>query len=198
MSETNREKISNSGFANKLPAILTVATVCLMVVALYTQGRFWWCKLGDYSPWVSEAWGTHTSQHFLDPYAFTHVLHGVAFFWLINLIFRKQTFGWQLFIAIFIESAWEILENSSFIIEKYRANTASLDYFGDSIFNSIGDVFACGAGFYIAYKLKLWWSLAFFFLVEIILLIWIRDGFLLNILMLIYPIKAIKDWQMGG
>lgn len=197
MAETSNENFSGKS-PGKVPLILSVVATCLMVIVLYTQGRIWWCKLGDYNPWTSDAWSTHTSQHFLDPYALTHVLHGVAFFWIINLIFRKQTFGWQFLIAILIESAWEVLENSSFIIEKYRANTASLDYFGDSILNSVGDVVACGIGFYIAYKLKVWWSLVFFFLVEILLLIWIRDGLLLNIVMLIYPIEAIKKWQMGG
>lgn len=169
-----------------------------MSVILYTQGRIWWCKLGDYSPWVSQAWGNHTSQHLFDPYTFTHILHGVLFFWLIDLIFRKQTFAWKFFIAIWVESAWEVLENSQFVIEKYRENTASLDYFGDSIFNSVGDVIACGIGFLIAYKLKFWRSLVVFILTEIVLLLWIRDGLLLNILMLIYPIEAIKQWQTGA
>lgn len=197
MTETNIANIFNR-FSGKLSSILTVATVFLMVVILRAEGRIWWCKLGDYKPWTSEAWGAHTSQHFLDPYSFTHILHGVALFWIISLILKKQTFGWRLFLAIFVESTWEILENSSHVIKKYRENTASLDYFGDSIFNSVGDVFVCGVGFYIAEKLKLWWSLAFFFLVEIVLLIWIHDSLLLNIIMLIYPIKAIKDWQTGG
>lgn len=197
MSASNEENISK-GFSDKLPTILTLATVCLMIIALRAQGRIWWCKLGDYNPWTSDAWSSHTSQHFLDPYSFTHVLHGVALFWLINLILKKLRFGWRLFLAILVESAWEVFENSSFVIEKYRENTASLDYFGDSIFNSVGDILVCGIGFYIAYKLKRWWSLGFFFLVEIILLIWIHDSLLLNILMLIYPLKAIKDWQTGG
>jgi hypothetical protein len=87
------------------------------------------------------------------------------------------------------------LENTNFIIEKYRENTASLDYFGDSIANSVGDWIACAVGFWIAFKLGYWRSLAFFLLVEIILLFWIRDGLLLNILMLIYPLDSIKQWQ---
>ena len=100
--------------------------------------------------------------------------------------------------TIAVEAAWEILENSNFIIEKYRENTASLDYFGDSIANSIGDLIACAVGFLIALKLGVWRSLVFFVLVELALLFWIRDSFLLNILMLIYPLESIKTWQMGG
>lgn len=198
MSEPKNENISAENSLDKPPLFLSVAATVVMSVILYTQGRIWWCKLGDYSPWVSQAWSRHTSQHLFDPYTFTHILHGVAFFWIIDLIFKKQTFAWKLFIAILVESAWEVLENSRYIIEKYRENTASLDYFGDSIFNSIGDVIACATGFYIAYKLKFRRSLIFFIATEIILLILIRDGLLLNILMLIYPIEAIKQWQTGG
>lgn len=197
MSENSETNIENS-VSVKAPVLLAATMTALMTAALYTQGRIWWCKLGDYNPWTSDAWSDHTSQHFFDPYSFTHVLHGVLFFWLINLLFRKMTLGWQFFTAIAAECVWEIVENSSYIIEKYRANTASLDYFGDSILNSVGDVVACGLGFYIAAKLKFWRSLAFFFLIEFVLLLWIRDGLLINIVMLIHPIEALKKWQMGG
>lgn len=181
-----------------LPAISSFGAAVLMVIALYAQGRLWWCKFGDYRIYVHEAWNSsHTSQHFFDPYTFTHILHGVIFFWLINLIFPKISAGWQIFIAILAEAAWEVLENSNFIIEKYRENTASLDYFGDSILNSVGDLAACAVGFLIAQKLGWWRSLIFFLLTEIVLLLWIRDGLLLNILMLIYPLDAVKNWQMA-
>jgi hypothetical protein len=183
---------------NRLPFILSLAVPGLMVILLRFQGRIWWCKLGDYSIYVNEAWNSrHTSQHFLDPYTFTHILHGVIFFWLASLLFSRFSVVRRFFIAISAEAGWEILENSNYIIEKYRENTASLDYFGDSIFNSVGDVLACAAGFWIAYKLGWWKSLAFFLLTEIVLLLWIRDGLLLNILMLIYPLDAVKNWQMN-
>ncbi|HEY0458471.1 MAG TPA: DUF2585 family protein [Pyrinomonadaceae bacterium] len=183
---------------NRLPFILSLAVPGLMVVLLRFQGRIWWCKLGDYSVYVNEAWNSrHTSQHFLDPYTFTHILHGVIFFWLASLLFSRFSVVRRFFIAISAEAGWEILENSNYIIEKYRENTASLDYFGDSIFNSVGDVLACAAGFWIAYKLGWWKSLAFFLLTEIVLLLWIRDGLLLNILMLIYPLDSVKNWQMN-
>lgn len=181
------------------PIILSFGATILMVVMLYAQGRLWWCKLSDYRIYVNEAWNSsHTSQHFFDPYTFTHVLHGVLFFWLASLIFSRFSVSWQLFIAICAEAAWEVLENSNFIIEKYRENTASLDYFGDSILNSVGDIVACAIGFLIASKIGWWKSLIFFLLTEIMLLIWIRDGLLLNILMLIYPLDAVKTWQMSG
>src|SRR5687768_1251443 len=114
-----------------LPLVLSFAAALLMVVLLYSQGRIWWCKLGDYAIYVNDAWNSsHTSQHFLDPYTFTHVLHGVLFFWLARLLFSKLSAAWQFFIAIFVEAAWEVLENTNYVVEKYRENTASLDYFG--------------------------------------------------------------------
>lgn len=183
---------------NYLPLILSVAAAILMIVLMRTQGRLWWCKLGDYAIYINEAWNSsHTSQHFLDPYTFTHVLHGVMFFWLAKLLFPRLSSAWQFFISIFVEAAWEVLENTNYIIDKYRENTASLDYFGDSILNSVGDLLACALGLWIAFKLGWWKSLIFFLLVEIVLLLWIRDGLLLNILMLIYPLDAMKNWQMN-
>lgn len=183
---------------NRLPLILSAAVSLLMVVLLYSQGRLWWCKLGDYAIYVNEAWNSsHTSQHFLDPYTFTHILHGVLFFWLAALIFPKLSVAWRFFIATSVEAAWEVLENTNYTIEKYRENTASLDYFGDSILNCVGDLLACAVGFWIAFKLGWWKSLIFFLLIEIVLLLWIRDGLLLNILMLIYPLDPVKNWQMN-
>jgi hypothetical protein len=169
-----------------------------MVVVLRSFGRVWWCKLGDYSIYVNDAWNSsHTSQHFFDPYSFTHVLHGVLGFWIASLLFKNLSLGWKMTIMAAVEASWEILENSNFIIEKYRENTASLDYFGDCIANSLGDLAACLFGFWIAAKLGMWRSLIFFIAVELLLMFWIRDGFLLNILMLVYPLEWIKNWQMG-
>lgn len=180
-----------------LPIALSVAAMGLMIVLLYGQGRVWWCKFGDFAIYVNEAWNSsHTSQHLLDPYTFTHVLHGVLFFWIAGLVFSKLSMWWRFFIAIFVEAGWEVLENTNYIIEKYRANTASLDYFGDSIWNSVGDVLACAVGFWVAVKVGWWRSLIFFALVELGLLIWIRDSLLLNILMLLFPMDSVKDWQM--
>lgn len=193
MNETYESNAKNGS-----PAAVSIAAVICMVVLMYVQGRVWWCKLGDYAIYVHEAWGSsHTSQHLLDPYTFTHILHGVLFFWLSGLIFKNLSMNWRYAVAVCVEAAWEVLENSNYIIEKYRENTASLDYFGDSIVNSFGDVLACVAGFWIAAKLGWGRSLIFFVLVEFFLLIWIRDSLLLNILMLLWPLDGIKEWQMS-
>lgn len=194
MDEINKEH----GIFKPLPLALCVLTVAVAVAILNWQGRVVWCQVGDYSPWSWNIWSPHTSQHIIDPYSFTHVFHGVIEFWLIGLVFRKVPMAWRLLIAVMIESSWEILENSTYIIQRYRESTISLDYFGDSIINSIADIISCAVGFMIAYKLRFWRSLALFIVTEIILIVAIRDNLTINIIMLIYPIEAIKQWQIGG
>ena len=183
-----------------LPYILIVAVVIGAIFALHFQGRIWWCKWDTpVQLWSSDAWGTHNSQHLFDPYSFTHVLHGLGFYGVLYLIFRRKiSFAWVLFIAVLAESAWEVLENSNSVIERYRAATISLEYFGDSVTNSFGDIVCCITGFFIARKIAVWQSFALFALTEIILMLWIHDSLLVNILMLIYPIEAVKNWQMGN
>jgi len=178
-----------------LPLIAILPVIVLTALQLFNQNRIWWCKLGDYALWSSDAWGKHNSQHLFDPYSFTHILHGVLFFWLMSFVFGKMPPAWRFFAVIFIECAWEILENTNAVIEHYRTATLALDYYGDSIVNSMGDVFSCGVGFWLAYKLRFRRSLALFLTIEIILLIWIKDSLFLNIIMLIHPIEAVKAWQ---
>ena len=180
------------------PWMAVAAVVIAAIISLNFQGRVWWCQAGDYSPWSWNIWTTHNSQHVIDPYSFTHVLHGVLEFWLIGLVFRRMPLAWRFFLAILIESMWEVAENTNYIINRYREATISLDYFGDSIINSLADILACGTGFVIAYKLRFWRSLALFLATEVVLILWIRDSLLINIVMLIYPIEAIKHWQIGG
>lgn len=181
-----------------LARLSVVVTVIAALIALNLQGRVWWCQAGDYLPWAWNIWSTHNSQHLIDPYSFTHILHGVLEFWLIGLVFWKVPLAWRFVIAIFIESSWEVLENTNYMINRYREETISLDYFGDSIINSIADIVCCGLGFLLAYKLRFWKSIVLFIATEVILLLTIRDSLIVNIIMLIYPIEAIKAWQMAG
>jgi len=167
-------------------------------VVLNFEGRHWWCPAGDLWPWSWQIWSQHNSQHIVDPYSFTHVLHGVLEYWILGLLFPRLRPAWRLVIAVFIESSWEVAENSAYVIERYREETISLNYFGDSIINSISDIFCCAGGFTVAHKLRFWRSLALFLLTETVLILWIRDSLLINILMLIYPVDAIRQWQMGG
>lgn len=183
---------------NSFPAVTVSAIIAVAVVCLTVQGRVWWCEAGDAWPWSWDVWSRHNSQHAIDPYSFTHILHGILGFWLTGLVFRRVPVAWRFVIAIFIESSWEVIENTNYMINRYREATISLDYFGDSITNSLFDIICCGLGFAIAYKIRLWWSAAIFFTTEAILLIWIHDSLLLNILMLIWPLEAVKQWQMGA
>jgi hypothetical protein len=168
------------------------------VLVLNFQGRVLWCPAGDTWPWSFDIWSQHNSQHIIDPYSFTHVLHGVIEFWLIGLVFWKMPMAWRLVLALFVETTWEVVENTNYVINRYREATISLDYFGDSIINSLADILCCGLGFAIAYKLRSWWSIALFAATEAILLLTIRDSLIVNIIMLIYPIEAIKQWQTSG
>ncbi len=183
---------------DRLPWLLMLGVMVVAVIVENIEGRVWWCQMGDYWPWSWDIWSAHKSQHLIDPYSFTHILHGVLEFWLLGLIFRKVPPVWRLLMAIMIEGSWEIAENSSYVINRYREATISLDYFGDSIINSMSDIVCCATGFVIAYKLRFWKSLFLFVATEIILIFWIHDSLIINIIMLIYPFEAIKHWQMGN
>src|SRR5215217_7881490 len=182
------------------PGVLQIVAIglvlLLVVVSLRAEGRMFLCSCGHFVLWTSDTCSSNTSQQLLDPYSFTHVLHGFLFFWLIALLFRRLTSSWQVWLALLLEGAWEVFENTRFVIDKYRTETAALGYTGDTIVNSFGDLLCAFAGFMIARKLGLRWSLIVFVLVELFLIVWIRDSLLLQILMLVRPVEAIKLWQM--
>ena len=138
------------------------------------------------------------SQHLLDPYSFTHLLHGFLLCGLLALIAPRLSAVWQLWLAGSIEAAWEVIENSEFVIRRYREQTAALGYHGDTIVNSLGDILVCSLGFMMARRLGFRRSFAVFVLTEVALALWIRDNLTLNIVMLIHPIEAIKEWQAEG
>ena len=174
-----------------------VAVGMAMAIILYLMGQPLWCKCGGLSPWSWDIWSSHNSQHLVDPYFFTHVLHGVVLCGLLYWLPRRVSEPSRFLTAVILEAGWEILENSPTIIERYRAATISKDYFGDSIMNSAGDLIACIVGYLLARRLGFRNSNVFFLLTELILLLTIRDSLLLNVLMLVWPVEAIKRWQMG-
>ncbi len=165
---------------------------------LRSQGRLWWCSCDYLLLWSGDPWSSDNSQHLLDPYSFTHVLHGFLFCGLIALIAPRLREAWQLWIAVSLEAAWELVENSRFVIERYREETAALGYRGDAIVNSIADILLCGVGFLLASRLGFRRTLALFVATEVALALWIRDNLTLNVVMLIYPIEAVKEWQAAG
>ena len=191
------EKLSTK-FANLWPAITILIILAASALELHRQGRYWWCVCGTAFIWISDAWGSQTSQAFLDPYSFTHVLHGLAFAGLLAVIIRRQLpTGWQLSLAIAFEAVWEIIENTNTVIDRYREATAAFGYHGDTVVNSLGDIACCGLGFVIARKLGLVRSIVVFAATEVVLLVVIRDSLLLEIVMLVFPIQSIKQWQIG-
>ena len=178
------------------PIIGIVVVPFLMALLLWAEGRMLLCSCGEFKFWVGDTCSSSNSQQLFDPYSFTHILHGFFLFWLVALVCRRFAPATQLCIALALEAAWEVFENTRFVIDRYRAETAALGYEGDTIVNSLGDLACALVGFLVARKLGLRWSLVVFVLVEIVLSIWIKDSLLLQLLMLIRPVESIKLWQM--
>lgn len=172
-------------------------TLVAAVVVLRYMGRLWLCDCGEVYLWVGDAWSPDTSQHLLDPYSFTHLLHGVVLCWILSVVLPRLRWTWQLWIALSVEAAWELIENSDAVIQRYREAAGALGYFGDTIVNSLGDLLMCGLGFALARYLGFRRSLVLFVALEVTLLFAIRDSLLLNVVMLIHPIEWVKDWQAG-
>ena len=178
--------------------IIALCIVLLTVLILFSMGRIPFCKCGVISVWSSDVMSSEQSQQLFDPYTFTHVLHGIIFYFILWGIFRKRLSPPQrLLLAIGIEGAWEIIENTDYVINRYREATISLDYYGDSIFNSVGDIIAMITGFIMAWKLPKKVTVAVVILIELALLYFIHDNLTINIIMLAHPIEALKVWQAG-
>jgi len=176
--------------------VVLAAVLTLTVALLHFQGRQWWCSCGGSSLWAGNIWSSHCSQHFLDPYSFTHMLHGLLLYAILALACPKIPLHWRLCLAVSLEAGWEVFENSNFTIERYRAVTMALDYCGDTIANSLGDITCCTVGFLLAWRFNVWYSIGLFVATEALLLFCCHDSLLLNVLMLTWPIDAIKTWQM--
>ena len=183
-----------------LPWAITAALIVVIIGVLHELGRVWWCVGGQPFLWSGDVWSMHNSQHLADPYSFTHVSHGLIFALLFTCIppLRRQSFAWRLVPAVTIEAAWEIVENTPLIINRYREATMALGYHGDSIGNSLGDIACFILGFAIATGVKWYWAVSLFLTTEVVLLLTIRDNLLLNVLMLLWPIDAVRQWQSVG
>jgi len=179
-----------------LPLVAGVLVLLLLVLVLHDEGRSFLCTCGRFVIWIGDWCSSNTSQQLLDPYSFTHILHGILFFWLIALLFRRLPRSWQFWLALLLESAWETFENTAFVINKYRTETAALGYQGDTIVNSLGDLMCALLGFLLAQRLGVRRSLILFVIVELVLIFWIHDSLLLQLLMLVHPVEAIKSWQL--
>lgn len=165
---------------------------------LAVMGRVWWCGCGSPVPWSFDVWSRHNSQHLVDPYSLSHFLHGLAFYLLLFPLARWVPLRARFLVAFGLEAGWEVLENTPMVIERYREVTMSLDYYGDSIVNSIGDLLCFLPGWWLAARARVPVSVVTYVSVELLTALWIRDGLLLNVIMLLWPLDAIRTWQMGG
>ena len=184
--------------SNRLtPILVTLGIILLTAAWLLWIGREPWCKCGYIKLWHGQVVSAENSQHISDWYTPSHIIHGFLFFGALWLVARKLSFGWRLAIATLVECAWEIVENSDAVIERYRSVTISLDYFGDSVLNTVCDVLAMVLGFWLASKLPVWATVALIILFEGTTMWIIRDGLALNVLMLVWPLDSVAQWQAG-
>lgn len=169
--------------------------LAVQVIAERLSGRVWICNCGSIKLWEGEVHSPGNSQHLSDWYTPSHIIHGFLFYGLGWLLFRGRSLAFRLGFAALIEAAWEVLENSPIIIDRYRAATIAYDYVGDSILNSAMDLVWMAVGFLLAWRLPVWLIVALALAAEITTAILIRDNLTLNIIMLVYPLDAIKVWQ---
>ena len=191
MRETSDRRIARTHI------VVCVGIVAVMIVALAAMGHPAICKCGYVKLWHGVPLSSENSQHISDWYTFSHVIHGFAFYWLTRLVARRQPLGVRLAAATLLECAWEVFENTDFVINRYREVTISLDYYGDSVLNSTMDVAAMVLGFAAAARLPVVATILLLLAFEAFVGYSIRDNLLLNIIMLIYPLESIKRWQAG-
>jgi hypothetical protein len=177
---------------------IVMAVVALTATLELAMGRSPAYRNGPVRLWVGDVNSDQNSQQVTDPYTFSHVIHGAIFYGLTHVAMGPASMGARVIVAVTIEGAWEAYENTDTVINRYRAATIALGYYGDSILNSMSDIVACLIGFVLASRFRWWWTVSWVVATEIVLAIAIRDNLTLNILMLIYPIDAIRRWQMGA
>jgi hypothetical protein len=174
---------------------VAIALVIAQIVILYLMGRVPICECGYIKLFEPEVNSPGNSQHIADWYTPSHIIHGFLFFALAWLLFRKHSVAFKLAFAVLIEAAWEILENTPMVIDHYRSATMAVGYTGDSILNSAMDTVSMALGFYFALKMPVWVTVTVAIIFELFTGWLIRDNLTLNVLMLVYPIEAIKTWQ---
>ena len=181
-----------------LQLAVALAMVAALALLLHLMGRSAICPCGEVDLWHGEVPSTQSSQHLLDWWTFSHVIHGFLFYLALRWAVPRLSLGQRFLAATAVEIGWEILENSDWVIERYRTLTVAFDYNGDSILNSVSDVGAMSAGFALARVLPVWLSVAIVVAIEALPMLAIRDGLILNVLTLLWPVPAIVEWQAGA
>ena len=185
-----------NGVIRPRPFVALVAVLVVAALILWAMGRWPICTCGEIDLWGPV--GPKQSQMLADWYSPSHFIHGLAFYALLWLAWRKAPFERRFLIALLVEAGWEILENTPMVIDRYREATMALGYSGDSIINSLSDVAMMALGFLAARRLPLWVSVALAVGFELLTLAVIRDNLTLNIWMLLWPTDAIRLWQAGA
>ena len=176
-----------------------LAAALIIVIAagiLLAMGRPPICTCGHVALWGPV--GPHQSQMFADWYSPSHLVHGFLFYAALWLVLRRWSVDLRLLVALLVESAWEIAENTPMVIDRYREATAALGYSGDSVLNSLSDVAMMTIGFLIARRLPFSVSVAIVLVLELVPLVVIRDNLALNVWMLLAPTDSVREWQAGA
>ena len=184
---------------NRAHIAATLAIIAVAAVVIYLMGHALICKCGYVKLWHFDVVSAENSQHLFDWYTPSHVIHGFIFYWLLWLLSRwiPMSFGLRLVIAVAIEASWEVLENTDFAINRYREATIALDYYGDSVINSVMDILFMILGFFLAAWLPVWVAVAIAIALELFVGAMIRDNLTLNVIMFLWPNETILEWQKG-
>ncbi len=178
--------------------LIVAGLMALQAATLHAFGQPPLCTCGTVKLWVGAVSGPENSQQITDWYSFSHIIHGMGFYVLLWLVAPRAPVMLRLAVAVGLEAGWEILENTPFIIERYRQQALAQGYVGDSILNSLSDTVAAIVGFLLARALPVRASIALVVALELFVGVMIRDNLTLNIIQLIHPVPAISAWQAGG
>ncbi len=186
---------SPARWSNRDWVLVALALVALQIAVLFALGRHPICACGTVKLWQGAVNSAENSQHIFDWYTPSHIIHGILLYGALWFVFPKMPVMQRFALAVGIEVAWEILENTPLIIERYRSGTISLGYQGDSIVNSVADTVAMSFGFLLAASMPVIASVLLVVTMELVVVTFVRDNLALNIVMLLYPLEGIRDWQ---